>query len=72
LLFFGTANEAASIEIKIVDVRCGNDNSKVKICHNGKAICVASESVQDHLDHGDELGSCDVASRVKLQVEVKK
>jgi hypothetical protein len=49
---------SASIVIKTLDVRCGKDNSKVKICHNNKEICVASEDVQDHLDHGDHLGGC--------------
>ena len=28
------------------------------ICHNNKTICVAPESVQDHLNHGDYLGNC--------------
>lgn len=28
------------------------------ICHNGSTICVASPSVQEHLNHGDRLGSC--------------
>jgi hypothetical protein len=52
----------ASIEMKTSDVRCGNNNDKVKICHNGHEICVASEAVQEHLDHGDYLGSCTTAS----------
>jgi hypothetical protein len=52
----------ASIVIKTLDVRCGNNSDKVKICHNGHEICVASEVVQDHLDHGDYLGSCTTAS----------
>jgi hypothetical protein len=51
-----------TIDIKVVDVRCGNDNTKVQVCHNGKAICVASAAVQDHLKHGDGMGSCSVAS----------
>lgn len=53
----------ASIEIKILDVRCGNDNSKVKICHNDKTICVADDAVQEHLNHGDHVGACGVAGR---------
>ena len=42
----------------MVDVSCGNGSNKVMICHNGTTICVASTSVQFHLDHGDKLGTC--------------
>ncbi len=31
---------------------------KVTLCHKGNTISVDSSSVQDHLDHGDTLGSC--------------
>ena len=48
----------ASITISVSDVRCGNNNDKVMICHNNNAICVASAAVQEHLDHGDHLGGC--------------
>lgn len=47
-----------SITIKVVDVRCGNNDDKVMVCHNGKAICISSDDVQDHLNHGDHLGDC--------------
>ena len=39
-------------------MQCGNSGDKVKICHNGQEICVSSNAVQSHLDHGDKLGSC--------------
>ena len=48
----------ASTVINVVDATCGNKGDKVLICHNGTAICVASSSVQSHLDHGDSLGGC--------------
>jgi hypothetical protein len=48
----------ASITIHMIDVTCGNNSDKVMVCHNGKTICVASSAVQEHLDHGDYLGSC--------------
>ncbi len=51
-------SSSASVTINEIDVRCGNNNDKVMICHNGKVICVASSSVQEHLNHGDKLGSC--------------
>jgi hypothetical protein len=58
-----------AIEIKILDVRCGKDDSKVKICHNAKSICVAPESVQEHLNHGDHLGDCNIsASRISTEI----
>jgi hypothetical protein len=44
--------------MKTLDVRCGNNNTKVMICHNGKTICVSQDAVQDHLGHGDYVGSC--------------
>jgi hypothetical protein len=52
----------ASIEMKTSDVRCGNNNDKVKVCHNGHEICVAAAAVQEHLDHGDYLGACPTSS----------
>jgi hypothetical protein len=49
-----------TIEIKVVDVSCGNNdkNDKVKICHKGKAICVSRNALSEHLSHGDYLGDC--------------
>jgi hypothetical protein len=54
----------AGIVIKVVDVRCSKDSSKVMVCHNGKVICVEPASVQDHLNHGDRLNSCDSGARI--------
>ena len=48
-----------------LDVQCGNNNDKVMICHNNKTICVASGSVQDHINHGDAVGSCEAISRAQ-------
>lgn len=47
-----------SITMKTINVQCGNSGDKVMVCHNGQPICVSSNSVQAHLDHGDKLGSC--------------
>jgi len=51
----------ATIQVNVVDVSCGkkNKSSKVQICHKGQSICVPSNAVQSHLNHGDTLGSCD-------------
>jgi autotransporter-associated beta strand protein len=53
----------AAIVINTLDVRCGNNNDKVTICHNNNTICVASSAVQAHLNHGDHLGICTEAAR---------
>ncbi|NII29816.1 DUF4979 domain-containing protein [Pseudoflavitalea sp. X16] len=52
-----------SIQINTVNVQCGNANNKVQICHNGNNICVASDAVPAHLDHGDNLGGCAVPEK---------
>ena len=44
------------VMVNIIDVRCGNN--KVLVCHNGNTICISSNAVQAHLNHGDQLGDC--------------
>jgi hypothetical protein len=62
--------DTAAIVINTLDVRCGNNNDKVMICHNNNTICVASAAVQAHLDHGDYLGGCATsAARINTQNE---
>lgn len=61
-------SESASIIINVIDVRCGNNDDKVMICHNGNAICVASSAVQAHLSHGDHLGACNGALTQKKNI----
>ncbi|WP_426492395.1 T9SS-dependent M36 family metallopeptidase [Hymenobacter sp. 102] len=50
--------ETASVTITVVDVRCGNKNDKVQVCHKGKLICISAADVVDHLNHGDNVGLC--------------
>lgn len=33
-------------------------NKKVVLCHNGHEICVSTNAVKAHLEHGDVLGKC--------------
>lgn len=49
-----------SVTVNVVDVRCGKNNDKVMICHNGNSICISPNAVPAHLsNHGDDyLGSC--------------
>lgn len=51
-----------SITIKVVDVRCGNKNKNRMVCHNGSSLCVPYDDVQDHLNHGDYLGTCNASA----------
>jgi len=57
--------ETATIEVMVIDVTCGNlSETKVVVCHNGHAICVSENSVQQHLNHGDTLGLCEKSNIV--------
>ncbi|MCZ7556186.1 MAG: T9SS type A sorting domain-containing protein [Bacteroidia bacterium] len=47
-----------NVTVTVIDWRCGIQNNKVKICHNGHEICVDASAVPAHLEHGDNLGSC--------------
>jgi Secretion system C-terminal sorting domain len=60
------ANECVAtdyVTVCVVDVRCGNNNNKVQLCHSdgspAHTICVGQSAVADHLAHGDQLGSCE-------------
>ena len=54
-----------SVIVCAIDVRCGNKLDKVEICHfppdypeNKQTLCVALNSVEEHLSHGDSLAAC--------------
>ena len=49
-----------SVTLTVLDVRCGNKNNKVLVCHNGNSICISPDDVNDHLTGhpGDRLGDC--------------
>lgn len=53
-------------------MQCGNSNDKVMVCHNGQAICVSSNSVQSHLNHGDKLGSCATTAKDITKVMISE
>ncbi|GAA3951713.1 carbohydrate-binding protein [Hymenobacter algoricola] len=60
---FGCAATAA-VTITVLDVRCGNKNDKVAVCHNGHALCLSPTAVATHLSqHGDPLGTCSPAAK---------
>lgn len=57
-------SSTAAVTVKTLDVRCGNNNNKIMICHNNKTICISSDAVKDHLAHGDRLGDCTATGSV--------
>jgi len=68
--YAGGCEATASTVVNVLDVRCGNNNDKVQICHNNNVICVAQSAVQTHLNHGDNLGSCSGISKMTTKEEV--
>lgn len=49
----------ASVTVKVVDARCGRWG-KVRVCHNGRTLCLAPSAVKSHLRNhkNDRLGIC--------------
>jgi hypothetical protein len=58
--------------ITVIDVRCGNKNDKVLVCHNGsgEALCISANAVDAHLKHGDKLGTCSTGSSARTSAEI--
>lgn len=54
----------ASINIEVEDVSCGNGKgaSKVSVCFKGKQLCIAESAVDQFLNRGAVLGSCETTS----------
>ena len=50
----------ANVTLTVLDVRCGHENDKVTVCHNGHDICISPNAVNAHLTGhaGDRLGGC--------------
>jgi len=57
------------VTVYVVDVRCGNNNSKVQVCHvppgnpgNSQTICVSPNAVPSHVGNhtGDRVGPCEL------------
>ena len=55
----------AAETITVIDVRCGNKNDKVLVCHKTNSaknpwnqICIDANAVAAHLEKGSKLGTC--------------
>ena len=55
----------ATVTLEVIDVRCGEHNNKVLVCHKtgsatnpGNGICIAPQAVAAHLRKGSTLGGC--------------
>lgn len=77
-----TCSATDSVFVNVVDVRCGNNNNKVLVCHippgdpgNAHTICISENGVPAHLAHGCALGACatdadSLGSGVELSMEL--
>lgn len=48
--------------VTVVDIAGGNKGDKIIVCHNGNSLTIAAPSVAAHLQHGDMLANCELAS----------
>lgn len=53
----------ASVDLTVIDARCGNNMDKVLLCKDGKSKCVNSISVPDQIKNGYTLGDCGTAAQ---------
>lgn len=51
-------SETVTVPVYVIDLRSGNKNDKVTVCHNGTSLSVDGSAIQAHLKHGDQLGVC--------------
>ncbi len=61
----GCLQVSGRVDVNVTDVRCGNNNDKVLVCHippdnpgNSHTICISASAVAAHLAHGCQLGNC--------------
>ena len=67
-----------SKEIKMEDLRCGNNDDKVSVCHmptnaadKATTICVSRNAVDKFLGNGNYLGNCNVSSALSTGTETE-
>ena len=49
---------SANKTVNVLDIRRGNKNKQVVVCHTGNSLTVGQDEVATHLSHGDMLGAC--------------
>jgi len=47
-----------AVTVTVIDLRCGNNDDKISVCHKGKTLCISKSALAAHLKHGDKLGKC--------------
>ncbi len=67
-----------SLQICVIDVRCGKKLNNISICHysspkmpKSKTLCVGFPAVATHLAHGDLLGDCEADRNCIFQAASK-
>lgn len=55
------------VTVTAQNVTCGN--GKILVCHSGVTKCLAANKVQQHLNHGDYLGTCTNKNSVVAYVD---
>ena len=58
-LYLNDTSVAASVSVRVIDARCGHNNSKVLICKSGHTLCVANLAIPILLANGGTLGACE-------------
>lgn len=63
-----------SVAITVIDVRCGNNNHKVLLCHKTGSsnnpytqLCISPNAVDAHLRKGSSLGNCSTLPLVNAE-----
>ncbi len=61
----------ATLLIKVINVRCGNNNSGISMCYQGNTVCVAPYLVPTYQRYGATLGACgDPNLRISYEPQV--
>jgi len=76
----GGCISAITESLEVPNNKCGNNNSKVIICHlppgnpnNGQTLCISPSAISAHLAHGDYCGPCiSTAKLAKHSTEINE
>jgi hypothetical protein len=70
----GCVSSTASVTVRVVNVRCGNNlnNLKVLVCNKDIAQCVAPGRVANLLRKGATLGACGTTATARVSAEERE